>query len=480
MRIIFVEPKSPDLHIYSRMPLPRIGTILLATILRSQGHDAQVQIEELGRVRMEDIETADAVGISIITSTAPRGYEFARLFRQMGKTVFIGGAHASYLPEEALTHCDYVLRGEADETIIPFIEALERKSGFEEIAGLSWWRDGAIVHNPNTSYIKDLEKAPIPDFRLITNWEKGMEITPIMTSRGCPFDCEFCSVSNMFGRQFRHKGTERVLMELREHNKLRRENGVKNPDDWVFFYDDNFTINKNRAKELLRAMIREKLTPQWTAQASVDVADDEELLGLLKESNCYLLYIGFESINPETLKAYNKKQTVEKIEKAIQKLRQYGIRVHGMFVFGADTDDASVISGTVAFAKRNKLHSVQFMILTPLPGTRTYQELTRQERITTRDWQLYDAHHVVFEPALFSQRGLQYDTITAMLNFYGLRHTLKRAFFLLLTIHDLKRGLIEISIKMYGLRTLKHWFQQKKEWIAALPDIIKEPKIGEK
>ncbi len=476
MRIIFVEAKSPDLHIYSRMPLPRLGTILLATILHERGHDAQVQIEELGRIRMEDIEKADAVGISVITSTAPRGYEFARLFRQMGKTVFMGGAHASYLPEEALLHCDFVLRGEADETIVPFIEALERKSGFEGIEGLSWWRDGAMVHNPNTAYIKDLERSPIPDFRRITNWDKGMEITPIMTSRGCPFDCEFCSVSNMFGRQFRHKSTERVLMELRQHKELCRENGVKNPDDWVFFYDDNFTINKNRAKELLRAMIREKLTPQWTAQASVDVADDEELLQLLKESNCYLLYIGFESINPDTLKAYNKKQTVEKIEKAIQKLRHYGIRVHGMFVFGADTDNASVISRTVEFAKRNKLHSVQFMILTPLPGTRTYQELTRQERITTRDWKLYDAHHVVFEPAHFSQRGLQYDTITAMLSFYGLRHTLKRAFFLLLRLHDLKRGLIEISIKLYGHRTLKHWFEQKKEWIAGLPDIIKDHK----
>lgn len=469
MRIIFVEAKSPDLHIYSRMPLPRLGTILLATILRGRGHDAQVQIEELGRIRMEEIEMADAVGISIITSTAPRGYEFARIFRKMGKTVFMGGAHATYLPEEALLHCDYVLRGEADGTIVPFIEALERKGGFEEVGGLSWWRGGTVAHNPNTAYIKDMDKSPIPDFRLITNWEKKMDVTPIMTSRGCPYDCEFCSVSNMFGRQFRHKGTERVLAELRQHKELCRENGVKNPDDWIFFYDDNFTINKKRVKELLRAMISENLTPHWTAQASVDVADDDELLGLLKESNCYLLYIGFESINPETLKAYNKKQTVEKIEKAIRKLRQYGIRVHGMFVFGADTDDASVISGTAAFAKRNKLHSVQFMILTPLPGTRTYQELTRQERITTRDWRLYDAHHVVFEPAHFSQHGLQYDTITAMLSFYGLRHILKRAFFLLLRLHDLKRGLIEISIKLYGHRTLKHWFQQKKEWIAALP-----------
>ncbi len=473
MRIIFVEAKSPDLHIYSRMPLPRLGTVLLATILRDRGHDAQVQIEELGAVRMADFESADAVGISVITSTAPRGYEFARLFRQMGKTVFIGGVHASYLPEEALLHCDYVLRGEADETIVPFIEALERKAGFEQIDGLSWWREGVMVHNPNTAYLKDLDKSPLPDFRLITNYEKGMEITPIMTSRGCPFDCEFCSVSNMFGRQFRHKNTERVLLELREHKKLCRENGVKNPDDWVFFYDDNFTINKKRTKELLRAMIREKLTPYWTAQASVDVAEDEELLALLKESNCYLLYIGFESVNPETLKAYNKKQTVEKIEKAIQKLRQYGIRIHGMFVFGADTDNPSVIKRTVSFAKRNRLHSVQFMILTPLPGTRTYQELNHQGRITTCDWHLYDAHHVVFEPANFSQRKLQYDTVTAMLSFYGFRHIIKRAFSLLMRLHDLKRGLIEISIKLYGHRTLKRWYQQKKEWMEALPDIIK-------
>ncbi len=468
MRIVFVEPKSPDLHVYSRMPLPRLGTILLATILRERGHDATVQIEELGKIRLEDIEKADAVGISVITSTAPRGYHFARLFREMGKTVFMGGPHATYLPDEALEECDYVLRGEADETIVPFVEALEKGMGFAAVPGLSWRRLGAAVHNPGGGYCTELDRQPAPDFRLITNHERRMDITPIMTSRGCPYDCGFCSVTDMFGRKFRHKSTERVLEELRQHRALCGENGIKNGDDWVFFYDDNFTINKNRAKELLRAMIREKLTPYWTAQASVNVADDDELLDLMRQANCYLLYIGFESINPETLKAYNKKQTAERIEKAIRKLHRHGIRVHGMFVFGADTDNSAVIDRTVAFAKRNRLHSVQFMVLTPLPGTRVYREMNHQQRITCRDWRLYDAHHVVFTPARFSQHGLQLETITAMLRFYGLAHTLRRTFFLLLRLHDLKRSLIEISIKFYARRTLKDWLRRKKEWIAGL------------
>lgn len=471
MKIVFIEPKAPDVHVYTRMPLPRLGTSLLGTILQNNGYKTEVQIEALGNLDISAIEKADAVGISTITATAPAGYEMARQLRlrKFKKPIIFGGPHATYMPEEALQYGDFALRGETDETILSFIRALEANNGFNEIPGLSFWDKGAIIHNQRASYCKDLNVLPVPDFNLITNWQKQMTVTPIMTSRGCPYDCEFCSVTGMFGRQYRFKSPENVLIELENHKRLIKENKVKDKNDWVFFYDDNFSINKKRTKELLRAMLAAKLTPKyWTAQASVDVADDEKLLELMKKTGCYLLYIGIESINPKTLKEYNKKQTAEDIEKAIKIIHRHGIKIHGMFVFGADNDDKKVIDDTVRFAKKNNLHSVQFLILTPLPGTRTFDELNRQGRIFNKQWNLYDAHHCVFTPKNFSAWELQLRTIKAMLKFYSWSHIFRRASQLLLRFKNFKETILEVSLNIYGRRSTKEWIEKKKEWLKSL------------
>lgn len=474
MKIIFIEPKSPDLHIYSRIPLPRLGTILMATILKKNGIEAETQIEELGNLKMDNILKADAIGISAITSTAPRAYKLTDELRRLGKIVFMGGPHPTYMPEETLQRCDFVLRGEADETILPFVRALEKLDGFKEVPGLSFWHNGRIIHNQKISCLENIDALPIPDFNLISNWQKQIGITPIMTSRGCPYDCEFCSVTGMFGRDYKFRSAENVLLELENHKRLIKENGFKNQNDWVFFYDDNFTSHKKRSKELLRAMIKNKLTPCWTAQASVDVADDEELLFLIKKSNCNFLYIGIESINPQTLKEYNKKQTVEKIEKAIKKIHRFGIRIHGMFVIGADTDNKKTIKETIYFAKKNNIETVQFLILTPLPGTRTFQNLNKSGRIINRDWSLYDAHHVVFQPKNFSPRELQLQTIKAMIKFYSLSYITKRATFLMLRLKNFKASILEISLKLYGRKSAKEWLKKKKEWLMSLSGVLQE------
>lgn len=472
MKIIFIEPKAPDVHVYNRMPLPRLGSLLLGTILQNNGCEVKVQIEALsGKLNMSAIEKADAVGISIITSTAPAGYELARQLRlrKFKKHIIFGGPHATYMPEEALQYGDFVLRGEADETILPFVRALKDNNGFEKIPGLSFWRNKTIIHNQRVPYCKELNVLPIPDFNLISDWKKQMTVSPIMTSRGCPYDCEFCSVSDMFGRQYRFKNPENILIELENHRRLIKENKIKNQLDWVFFYDDNFSINKKRAKELLKLMIAEKLAPKyWTAQASMDVALDEELLYLMKKTGCYLLYIGIESINPKTLKEYNKKQTAEGIEKAVKTIHRHGIRIHGMFVLGADNDDKKVINNTVRFAKRNNLHSVQFLILTPLPGTRTFSELNRQGRIFNKQWNLYDAHHCVFIPKNFFAWELQLRTMKAMLSFYSWPHIIRRTLQLFFRFKNFKETIIEISLNIYGRKNTKEWIKRKKDWFKYL------------
>lgn len=450
-KIVFIEPCPAGKHVFTRMRLPRLGTVILGTILRNHGYEVTVFVESIQEINFEKLLSADAVGISTTTSTAPRAYEIAALLK--GKIpVFMGGPHVTYLPDEALEYCNFVLRGEADDCIVDFISTLKKGWGFENIPGLSFRKEGAVIHNHTPATCKDLDAVPCPDFSLIAGLEgdhtKKLSITPVMTSRGCPYDCSFCSVTGMFGQKYRFRSNERIIEELRRS----KHHGGK----WVFFYDDNFCANKSRTKELLRVMIEEKVTPRWTAQVRVDVAKDPELLDLMARSGCHTVYIGLESVNPETLKAYNKKQSIEDMCECIKKLHARRINIHGMFVFGSDQDTVHTISETVVFAKKNKLNSVQFLVLTPLPGTRCYLDLAEQKRIINTDWSLYDTHHVVFRPMRMTPYELQQGTVDATKAFYSLWPIVKRV---------ISFDLFSASIKAYGYSLAREWEEKNRYFI---------------
>ncbi len=203
-------------------------------------------------------------------------------------------------------------------------------------------------------------------------------------------------------------------------------------------------------------MIDKKITPNWTAQVRVETAKDTELLDLMKRSGCHTVYIGFESVNPETLKAYNKKQSLEDIRNCIRILHSKGIRIHGMFVFGSDEDTTDTIAETVRFAKKNDIESIQFLILTPLPGTRLHHELDREGRIFSKDWSLYDAHHVVYEPKKMSYYELQKETMHASKQFYSLGQIAKRA---------ARLDLFSVAIKAYGRSLTNKWIEKNQYFI---------------
>ncbi|MBI5599644.1 MAG: radical SAM protein [Deltaproteobacteria bacterium] len=447
-KIVFIESRPPDIHVFTRSPIPRLGTVLLGTILKQHGYDVKSYVEDISEMDIEDVLSADAVGISTITSTSPRSYEIAKHLRKAGIPVFMGGPHVTYMVDEALDYCDYVMRGEADDHIVDFIKALEQGSGFDGIPGLSYrGKDGTVAHNRIVSFCKDVNALPSPDFSIVQglgkDWIKNVPITPIMTSRGCPYDCSFCSVTQMFGHKYRFRSNDKTIAELESYMGA----GAK----WVFFYDDNFIADRKRTKELLTMMIERRLTPNWTAQVRVEVAKDPELLDLMKRSGCHTVYIGFESINPETLKAYNKKQSVEDIEVCIKRLHENGIRIHGMFVFGSDEDTTDTIHETLRFAKKMDLESIQFLILTPLPGTKLYNDFEKNSRIVSRDWSLYDAHHVVFEPKKMSYYELQSETMKATKKFYSIWQIAKRA---------ARLDIFNVAIKAYGRSLTKAWFKR--------------------
>jgi radical SAM superfamily enzyme YgiQ (UPF0313 family) len=434
-KIIFIEPKSPDRHVFSRWKLPRLGTVILATRLKEAGYDVRVFIEDVAPVDFDALFSADLVGISTITSTAPRAYEFARAAKRAGVPVMMGGSHVTFLTDEALQNCDYVVRGEADDLIVDLVGAILARKGLDGIPSLSHWVDGKIVHNPAATECVDVNRLPIPDLSLVVGFDvrpDSSQVQPVQTSRGCPFDCKFCSVTKMFGRDYRFRNTENVMQELRPKRGR-----------WVFFYDDNFTANPARAKDLCRAIIRERLDIHWSAQVRCDAAKDPELLDLMAEAGCYYVYVGLESVSPEVLKCYDKRQSVEQMEYAIHEFHEHNIRVHGMFIFGGDHDTKATFRQTVQFAKKHHIESAQFMILVPLPGTLVFDEMNREGRLLSRDWSLYDAHHVVFQPKNMNTFELQVETLRVFCRFYSLGPVVRRLF---------KLDWFSLVIKLWG-----HW-----------------------
>lgn len=450
--ISFIEVGSPGAHIFSKFPIPRLGSILLSTILRDEGYNVRVFLEDIAKPDWSFIENSGIVCISTITSTAIRAYEIADRLRRLGIIVIIGGAHPSFMPDEALGHADYVVRGEGDYTLPELIDYLRNgRPRVESIPGISYKNNSdEIVHNPPRPLLDDMDALPEPDFSLIHGWRPS-NIYPVSTSRGCPFNCRFCSVIPMFGRRYRFKSVDATLREIRYVSSVSKAT--------VFFVDDNFAANKNRTKAILRGMIDEKIRLSWSAQVRVDVAKDGELLRLMADSGCSTLYIGFESVNPKTLEFYNKKQGLEEIVGCIKAVKEHGIRIHGMFVLGADTDDTDTIKMTADFATKLKIDTVQLMMLTPLPGTPVFFELRDSKRLLHTDWSKYDAHHVVFMPAMMKPWALHIETLKAMKKFYSWRYIL---------VHLIRFDFYYAAIGLYGKRAVQEALDKARAYLESL------------
>jgi len=402
-KVTFVQPRA-NFNAYGLTRVPLLGAFYLGAVLRREGHGVSVLSEDFKEVYNEktgkidrELLNSDVVGFSTMTCTAKRAYRIADAVKKARPNVriIIGGPHATFMVEEALQHADILVKGEAEKVISDVVNS---NTGFSPVV------KGIPVEN--------LDTLPFPDLRLLRDGREKFKYIPILTSRGCPYNCVFCSVTKMFGKKYRFRSSENVLEEL----EFRISQGFRK----FFFSDDNFTADKERIKVLLEKCLKRKLRFRWTAEVRVDVAEDSELLELMNRTNCRLLMIGFESINPETLKLYRKSQGLEDIRYCIRRLAERDIRVHGFFVLGSDADDTNTIDRTVRFCQGTKLNTVQFAILSPIPGTELFEQLSSQGRIFTRDWSLYDGTHVVFEPKKIGAFELQNKVLRAWKRFYNI------------------------------------------------------------
>ena len=463
---LFIEPTAAQLNIFSAFTLPRLGSFILAGLVnRRPSWSARVFVE--GRKRfnlqawMAEHGRPEVVGISTITPTVKRGYALADECRALGIPVIVGGPHVTFLPDEALAHADIVVRGEGEQAMNALLDLWHAgyvkatDADCTRIPNLTW-KDaaGAIHHNPMAPWIDDLDELPVPDFSLADGTADcrfgGKTTVMVQTSRGCPFDCSFCSVTGMFGKKFRYRSIESVLREVRRYNRR---------DHFVFFCDDNFTANKRRARELVGAMMQEKLRFQWSTQVRTDLARDPELVALMKRAGCHTVFIGFESVNPKSLTEMKKNQTLEEIRNAMRVIQGAGIHIHGMFVFGFEDDDWQTVEATVRLAREMKLTSVQLLILTPLPGSELYQRLVGEKRLTSRNWDLYDTHHVVFRPTGFTPFELQCAQVYGHTRLYTLPEGLKKA---------ATGRWVAASLSLYAWKINRDWQKRNQPYLREL------------
>jgi radical SAM superfamily enzyme YgiQ (UPF0313 family) len=357
--------------------MPALGLLKVAALTPPGWHvtivDEKVETLDL------NLEV-DLVGISAMTTTAHRGYDIADNFRRRGTKVVMGGMHVSCLPDEALQHCDSVVVGEAEMLWPELLRDFERN----QLKPLYQHENGPPA----------LTSQPCPDWNLYRG-KKYLPVHFVETTRGCPIDCEFCAVTTAFGGKYRSRPHDEVLAELRSLRPFPGRFTLKN---CVFFVDDNIISNRAYAREFLTRIA--DLGLRWFGQASMNIAKDPEILRLCQKSGCAGLFLGFETLSPETLASVGKRvNRPHEYFEVVQKLHDHGIAIDGSFVFGFDTDDAGVFERTLEFVHKAKLEVAYFSILTPYPKTRLHQRLAEANRLLSEDWSIYDGHHVVHRPA---------------------------------------------------------------------------------
>lgn len=396
MKLLLISPRSSDKRSPVGFKVPQVALQIIAALTPENIRVSMVD------EHINDIDFSkdyDLVGISIMTATAKRGYHLARIFKEKGSKIVFGGIHASVMPEEAINYGDAVVIGEAEGSWSNLLEDFKHNT----------------LKRFYQSREPDLSRVPLPkrDSR-IDRSVLGIKWPGFYTTKGCPYDCEFCSVSSVYGRKIRTLPIPLVIKD------------IENAKSKVFLsLDDNIAASPKYAKNLFREMAY--LNIEWGGQCTVTIAKDDELLQLCRKSGCRGLFIGLESVSATSMKKMRKTlKSMKENEDAIKKIQDTGIIFHPSFVFGFDDDTKAVFDDTLEFLYRNRITTATFNILTPYPGTKLYRYLKQTGRLISEDWSHYNHSTITFSPKKMTERELAEGYFLLKKEFYSLSNICRR------------------------------------------------------
>lgn len=438
IRVVLVNPPIPA-NVYRHQPYLPLGLAYLAAVLDDEGCDVKVvdcpamglDHHALSRI-ISDFEPT-LVGITSMTPTINSAIKSAEVIKEAHSDalVALGGPHATFMDQDILADhlsVDIIVRGEGEATILEVVKHLSRGRKLNGIAGITIRDGGRIIRNPPREYLDNLDKLPHPayhHFQLEQYSLYGKRLLPIMTGRGCPFQCSFCITSRFFGRRYRARSPSNVVDEL---VLLKDKYGA----DAFTFYDDTITLERNRILKICREMRSRKIDLPWDCQTRVDTIS-KEILSEMKQAGCQQVFFGVESGSQKMLDLIGKGTTVEQNERAIKIAKEVGLFVSISVIIGYPGETAETLKQTMEFINRTKPDDVYICIATPYPGTELYERIKNLGWKISSNWDKFDTTNLVYEHPLLSADALNefrrrfYDTYYSPS--YVFKHIFKRNFY---------------------------------------------------
>jgi anaerobic magnesium-protoporphyrin IX monomethyl ester cyclase len=416
MRILLINPpwitRKGNVWNDIASVMPPLGLAWMATALEKHGHavnilDAHAERLDLQHIlpRIQALGTFDLFGITATTSLIANALDIARAIRAefSASRIILGGVHPTVLPEEVLAESavDVVVRGEGEQTILE----LASEKPLDEIQGISFRSEGAVVHTPERQLIKNLDSLGMPAYHLLPMHRyypaagayKRLPAISLLATRGCPGRCTFCY--RIFGASLRVRSGKKVAEEVQF---LQQTYGIRE----IAFYDDTFTAAKKEVFAFCQGLHDLKVELTWSCFSRVD-AVTEELLGTMKDAGLHQIMYGVESSSNQILQNIHKRSDIERIEHIIQMTQRLGIDVRAAFMLGNPGETEATMNETLEFAKRINPDIAIFNITTPFPGTEMFEWAETQGYLLTKNWEEYDLAHPVMELPTVSAAKIQ-------------------------------------------------------------------------